>query len=257
MELLIILHPENEIGGNIISTGHTAVFWHSPQHYMDSVSKIIYFITSWNFVEYGGMLWNFLRILHPGNKTCANFLPVWHTAIFLHIPCIPQDSMGFEPKIPYLQRIWYTKVPIHFTGRTIRYLQPINKLTFQCACEIRTLWTELTTNNTGLLFDMLSSQLVLVASLIGRPYDFIGQYWFDTVLILIGTLYSTCIWLFLSVIRQMNESTLIHIIGNISANYSPIWKIQNLAYSGLRARSDERDRDVARDATREIAWRAR
>ncbi len=40
----------------------------------------------------------------------------------------------------------------HFTCRTIPYLQPITKLTSQC--EIRTLWTELTTNNTGLSFDM-------------------------------------------------------------------------------------------------------
>ncbi len=70
MELLMILHPENEIGGNI-STGHTAVFWHSPQHSMDSVPKIIYFIHDihgilWNMVEYRG---TFLRILHPGNET--------------------------------------------------------------------------------------------------------------------------------------------------------------------------------------------
>ncbi len=40
----------------------------------------------------------------------------------------------------------------HSTGRTILYLQPINKLTSQC--EIRTLWTELTTNNWDLSFDM-------------------------------------------------------------------------------------------------------
>ena len=113
MELLMILHPEKSvIVWNIISTGHTAVFWHSPQHSLDSVPRIIYFITSWHFLEYGGISWNFLRILRPGNETCTYFLPVWHTAIFLHIP---QHSMGFEPKIPYLQRIWdtyRTKVPI-------------------------------------------------------------------------------------------------------------------------------------------------
>ncbi len=40
----------------------------------------------------------------------------------------------------------------HSTGRTILYLQPIDKLTSQC--EIRTLWTELTTNYWGLSFDM-------------------------------------------------------------------------------------------------------
>ncbi len=51
-----------------------------------------------------------------------------------------------------LQRCTYLRVESHSTGRTILYLQPINKLTSQC--EIRTLWTELTTNNRGLSFDM-------------------------------------------------------------------------------------------------------
>ena len=45
----------------------------------------------------------------------------------------------------------------------------------------------------------------------------------------------------------MNESTSIHKIGHIFANYGPILKIQNLAYSGVRARYDEPDDDVARD----------
>ena len=47
----------------------------------------------------------------------------------------------------------------------------------------------------------------------------------------------------------MNESTSIHKIGHISANYGPNLKIQNLAYSGVRARSGERDDNVASDAT--------
>ena len=40
----------------------------------------------------------------------------------------------------------------HCTWSLLLYLQPINKLTSQC--EIRTLWTELTTNDRGLSFDM-------------------------------------------------------------------------------------------------------
>ncbi len=40
----------------------------------------------------------------------------------------------------------------HCTWSLLLYLQPINKLTSQC--EIRTLWTELATNNRGLSFDM-------------------------------------------------------------------------------------------------------
>ncbi len=42
--------------------------------------------------------------------------------------------------------------PMHFTWSLLLYIQPINKLTSQC--EIRALWIELTTNNTGLSFDM-------------------------------------------------------------------------------------------------------
>ncbi len=43
------------------------------------------------------------------------------------------------------------------------------------------------------------------------------------------------------------EKTCFHKIGHISTNYGPILKIQNLACSGLRARYDERDCDVARE----------
>ena len=58
-------------------------------------------------------------------------------------------------------------------------------------------------------------------------------------------------------LKPMNESTSIHKIDHISANYSPILKIQNLAYSGVRARSGDHDDDVARDATRAMTSRAR
>ena len=60
-------------------------------------------------------------------STCARNQP--------HVCCIRGSNQG-----------------IHSTGRAIPYLQPINKLTSQC--EFKTLWTELTTNNTGLSFDM-------------------------------------------------------------------------------------------------------
>ena len=45
--------------------------------------------------------------------------------------------------------------------------------------------------------------------------------------------------------------------GCISLNPGPIFKIQNLAYSGERGRSGQNEKTVARDDAREIASRAR
>ncbi len=99
MELLRILHPENEICGNIsIGLKFTAIFWHNPQHSMDFAPKILYFL--WKSVEYGGILWNFLTILHPENETCANILPVGH---------LPQYSCIFHN----IQWILNPKFPIY------------------------------------------------------------------------------------------------------------------------------------------------
>ncbi len=53
------------------------------------------------------------------------------------------------------------------------------------------------------------------------------------------------------------ENTLFHKIGHISANNGPIFKIQNLSCSGLRARSAVCDNDVARDVIRAMTSRAR
>ena len=53
------------------------------------------------------------------------------------------------------------------------------------------------------------------------------------------------------------ESTSFYKIGYISANNIPILKILNLAYSWLRARSGERDGDVARDVIRAMTSCAR
>ncbi len=76
-----------------------------------------------------------------------------------------QNQTSFTPgKVCSLKsyQIWMKISSVHSTSRTILYLQPINKLTSQC--EIRTLWTELTTNNLGLLFDMSTGYI--------RPLEF-------------------------------------------------------------------------------------
>ncbi len=46
----------------------------------------------------------------------------------------------------------YCHPRLHWYVTLLLYLQPISKLTSQC--EIRTLWTKVTTNNWGLSFDM-------------------------------------------------------------------------------------------------------
>ena len=48
------------------------------------------------------------------------------------------------------------------------------------------------------------------------------------------------------------EKRFFYKIGRISANNGPIWKIQNLAYSGLRARPVEPSKSDARDVAREM-----
>ncbi len=48
---------------------------------------------------------------------------------------------------------------------------------------------------------------------------------------------------------------LFHKNGHISANYGPILKIQNLAYSGERARPFRSIHEVARDAIRDTVAR--
>ena len=67
-------------------------------------------------------------------------------SMVLKIHVNPCQSMSISPESVH----WTASQGIikHSTGRGILYLQPIKKLTSQR--EIRTLWTELTTNNTGL-----------------------------------------------------------------------------------------------------------
>ena len=79
-------------------------------HNIPWIPQIPFFIILWKSMEYDGISWTFLRILHPDNKTRANILPVRHTVIFLDIS---QRSMEFEPNIPYLRRIWH---PYHIKG---------------------------------------------------------------------------------------------------------------------------------------------
>ncbi len=119
MELLRILHSLNEICGNI-SIGHTAIFWHNPQHSMDFEPKIPYFIYFlWKSVEYGGISWNFLSILHPENETCKNILLVGH---------LPQYSCIFHNS----QWILNTKFPIYKGPGTLTIPKCLLAMDFVC-----------------------------------------------------------------------------------------------------------------------------
>ena len=55
----------------------------------------------------------------------------------------------------------------------------------------------------------------------------------------------------------LEKKTSFYKIGHISANTGPIFKIQNLAYSGERPRPAQSDKYTAHDDAREIASHAR
>ncbi len=117
-----------------------------------------------------------------------------------------QEGTGFKAHVFQVGESLYYAVLIHFTLQAGPFSISSQSTKLTAQCEIRKLWTELTTlwacivrNNIPMMWgSMWTCQWCLWPPKLGGNRILLAKIDFDTFLILIGTLYSTCIWLFLS-----------------------------------------------------------